>query len=133
VPDVRTRSSSGQSSFQPFAAGLPASTPRVAAASGPAGTLGLIARSSTGPVAIGARWQFAAGVGIESAASIGVPPAHRVIGVIGPPANAAQTRLLLADPDQEAAVVDVALLTEKGLERPPGLTGIHLDSGSTTA
>jgi hypothetical protein len=52
--------------------------------------------------------------------------------LLGPPALPASMRLLLANPSNADAVVDVTLLTESGMIQPAALQGVRLGAGRAT-
>jgi hypothetical protein len=134
VSDARLMSSAGRGAFDPLTAGLAPSTVNLnGPPSGtPAGALGLAVSSSTTPVVIGARWLITGRPGVlETAASTGSVPANRAVAVVGPPADSSRLRLLLANPDGAAALVDVALVTESGVTTPAALQGVRIEPGHT--
>jgi hypothetical protein len=137
ITDGRTLSPEGQGVFEQLAGGLPPNTPRVTPLPEDFGTRGpvaLVASSSTAPVALGARWQVRGRGGVvEHATMSAVPPASRAMAVIGPPAVAAELRLLVANPAEQDATLSISVVTEAGLTRPVPLQRITLPAGSTAA
>lgn len=133
VTEGRTLTTTGQGVFEALASGLPPNVPRVSGV--PEGTAdpgpaAVAVSSSTAPVALGSRWQVIGRGGIiEQAATAGVPPAHRAVAVIGPPALPANLRLFLANPTEQEARVRITVATENGLSNPVALQAVTVSAG----
>ncbi|MFY9586735.1 MAG: DUF5719 family protein, partial [Actinomycetota bacterium] len=129
-------STTGQTTYEPLTNGLAPNTPRVDLAPNadvPAGPVALAATSSTAPLAIGARWAVSSRSGeLETAASSGVRPARQAVVVLGPPALSGTMRLLLANPDDQDAILDLTLMTSAGPYARPALQGIKVRGGRTS-
>ncbi len=129
-------SAAGQTSYEPLANPIPPNTPKVGPPPGqdvPAGAVALAVSSDTAPIALGARWGIAARSGaVETAVSSGVRPARRAVAVIGPPAPSSTLRLLVANPDQQDAIVNVTLLTNTQAAAPAALQNLRVAAGRTT-
>lgn len=141
IVDARVLSPGGQGAYEPLAGGLAPGTPRLIglpAESAGVGAVALaVAARGGSPLAPGARWQVPSGtkgaVVFETAVSTGVPPAHRSLAVLGPPADPRGMRLLLANPGERRATVRVTLLTNSGPLAPLQLQSLSLEPGRTAA
>ncbi|HEX9696780.1 MAG TPA: DUF5719 family protein [Actinomycetota bacterium] len=67
---------------------------------------------------------------VDVSASEMLPPARRLMAVTGPPASAAQSRILLGNPGDAPAIVNLDLLTEQGRQSPAGFQGIRIEPGA---
>ncbi|HVL90525.1 MAG TPA: DUF5719 family protein [Actinomycetota bacterium] len=65
----------------------------------------------------------------DVSASEMLPPARRLMAVTGAPASAAQSRILLGNPGNAPAIVNLDLLTEQGRQSPAPFQGIRIEPG----
>jgi uncharacterized protein DUF5719 len=131
--DSHVVTSQGRTTFGPLVTALAPDTPVLASAGADApGAVALHIASSTAPIAIGARWQVKARNGASDyAAAAGVVPAHEIVAVLGPPTVPSAMRLLIANPDDVDASVDVAVVTETGTTEPADLQHVVVAAGRT--
>lgn len=134
VIEARLLTTTGQSSFEALAAGVPPYRPIVAGvppAAGPAGPAALAVESATSGLAIVGSWQVSARGASDQLIAPGTVPSRRAVAVMGVPATPGSTGVLLAATDEEAAVVDITVLTEAGPVAPPQLKGLRVEAGRT--
>jgi hypothetical protein len=127
--------SGGRTAYGPLIPALPPNEPQVyslAADEVPAGAIALATVSKTAAIATGSRWVVQATSGRrDSAVASGAQPSHDAVAVLGPPATPGGMRVLVANPDEAEAAIDVTVITESGALQPAELQGYRLGPGRT--